>query len=192
VGEAIELTHERTKKIAAGIGRRYAKLLAAQGARDANEERAVLVDALRYLQATAKELGWIDARRFGFATASEAAFLARFVDDLSLRLAALPVIERDFKATAEGAPVFASFYDALQISLGGKQRYGTQIAADRRGDPVVLPLDRRAEVDAARGKLGLPTLADYLGQVSREAYQGRAIQIAQGDVVPSLDPGTGG
>jgi hypothetical protein len=71
----------------------------------------------------------------------------------------------------------------LQVVMGGKQLYGTQIAPEVAGEPVVLPLEKRAEVDAARRKLGLPPLPETLATLSREIFQGRPVRIAEGEVV---------
>jgi hypothetical protein len=47
----------------------------------------------------------------------------------------------------------------------------------------VLPLEKRAEVDAARRKLGLPPLPETLATLSREVFQGRPVRIAEGEVL---------
>jgi hypothetical protein len=72
--------------------------------------------------------------------------------------------------------LYSVLYDGLQISLGQKQKYGTQIAEDETG-PFVLPLANSFEVDAYRRAIGLSSLQEYLALASRTLFDGREIRL---------------
>jgi hypothetical protein len=52
--------------------------------------------------------------------------------------------------------------DRLELSLGKRQRYGSQVATDERGEIFVLPVEDPAKVDALRESLGLIPLKEYV------------------------------
>jgi hypothetical protein len=183
LGKVKELAPERVTAIRADLEQRVRRAAEARKKTDLNDWRLAVADNLRYLRELTAEIGWIDARRFGVKAASQAATLAQDGSDVLLMLAALPFLEKDLKPVPEGAPVYSGFYDALQVALGGKQRYGTQIVPDGAGEPVVLPIESRAQVDPARKKIGLEPLADFLALTSRSLFQGKTIRIAEGEVV---------
>jgi hypothetical protein len=183
LGKAKTLAPERVAAVQADLEQRVRRAAEARKKPDLNDWRLAVADNLRHLRELTAEIGWIDARRFGVKAASQAATLAQDGADVLLMLAALPFLEKDLKPVPEGAAVYSGFYDALQVALGGKQRYGTQIAPDGAGEPVVLPMESRAQVDPARKKIGLEPLADFLALASRSLYQGKPIRIAEGEVV---------
>ncbi|HYG65471.1 MAG TPA: hypothetical protein VEL74_23015 [Thermoanaerobaculia bacterium] len=183
LGKAKELAPERVAAIRADLEQRVRRAAEARKKTDLNDWRLAVADNLRYLGELTAEIGWIDARRFGVQASSQAATLAQDGSDVLLMLAALPFLEKDLKPVPDGAPVYSGFYDALQVALGGKQRYGTQIVPDRAGEPVVLPIESRAQVDPIRKKIGLEPLADFLALTSRSLFQGKTIRIAEGEVV---------
>ncbi|HYG63656.1 MAG TPA: DUF6624 domain-containing protein, partial [Thermoanaerobaculia bacterium] len=183
LGKVKALAPERVRTVQSELEQRTLNAQKARESKDPNQRLAVDADNIDFLRRLTAEVGWIDAGRFGVTAASQAAVLAQNSLNVLLMLAALPKVEKDLKDLPEGGPVFAAFYDALQVALGGKQRYGTQVVPDAEGDPVVLPLERRAEVDAARRKLGLPSLPEALALLSREVFDGKPVRIAEGEVV---------
>ncbi|HYG62344.1 MAG TPA: hypothetical protein VEL74_07170 [Thermoanaerobaculia bacterium] len=183
LAKAKELAPERVAAIRADLDQRVRRAAEARKKTDLNEWRLAVADNLRYLRELTAENGWIDVRRFGVKAASQAATLAQDGSDVLLMLAALPFLEKDLKPVPEGAAVYSGFYDALQVALGGKQRYGTQIVPDGAGEPVVLPIESRAQVDPVRKKIGLEPLAEFLALASRSLFQGKTIRIAEGEVV---------
>ena len=178
-----DLRPELVQMVQGELERRTVQAAEAQKSNDENQRRVVEAENLRYLREVTARVGWIDARRFGAKAASQGAVLAQNSLDILLMLAALPHLERDLKPLPEAREVFSSFHDSLQVAMGGKQLYATQIAPDVAGEPVVLPLEKRTEVDAARRKLGLPPLPETLATLSREVFQGRPVRIAEGEVV---------
>jgi hypothetical protein len=130
-----------------------------------------------YLTQLLAEVGWIDSPRFGTQISVYAVILAKHTHDLRLMMTILPRAERDLKTPKEGQ-TFAILYDALQLDLGHKQLYGTQIAVDDQG-PFVLPMEEsREKVNRRLKDMGLPDLDEYLAVV-RQAYPGKEVQIRQ-------------
>ena len=129
------------------------------------------------------EIGWVERRTFGASTAGSALVLAKHCNDLSLMMTLLPFIERDFKnpGNNDDAQVYAVFYDGLQLALGNKQKYGSQLGEDRNGNPMVLPLEDVERVDQLRKELGLAPLAEYLELASKFFYEGRPIRLPRAD-----------
>jgi hypothetical protein len=88
----------------------------------------------------------------------------------------LPYAERDLKESGDGQ-TFAILYDALQLDLGRKQLYGTQLSEDAQG-PFVLPMEEpREKVNERLKRLGLPDLDEYLSLASQALYSGKRVQI---------------
>jgi hypothetical protein len=82
-------------------------------------------------------------------------------------LAALPQIEKDFRHAGDDAQAFAIVYDSVQLDLGRKQRFGTQIRGVAEGKPFVLPLEDPQRVDTLRKEIGLPPLSEYLADAGK-------------------------
>ncbi|HEY2291356.1 MAG TPA: DUF6624 domain-containing protein [Thermoanaerobaculia bacterium] len=101
--------------------------------------------------------------------------------DLSLLMGILPFVEKDYKEPSADNVVFAILYDGLQIDLGRKQRYGTQLGIDSGGNPMVLPLEDASKVEQFRKDLGLPPLAEYLQLASEGLYKGKPIRMPRDD-----------
>ncbi len=169
------------------IQRQLADLLAAdQGIRkDGNtsvaERIAVGREVDRNFHRLLKEVGWIDVPRFGDQASSDAGVLAKHSGDLALLTAVLPLVERDLAHSEDTSQVFAIFYDETQIALGRKQRYGSQLQVDAKGEPFVLPLEDPERVEELRRSIALPPLADYLRDASEALFGGRAIRMARPD-----------
>ncbi len=62
--------------------------------------------------------------------------------------------------------MYSVLYDELQITLGNRQRYGTQIDTDKDGHPYILPLEDLGKVDQYRKDIGILSFKDYLKLVS--------------------------
>lgn len=140
------------------------------------EDQAVRTDAARqgdmqkvdgdnteYLIKLIQEVGWIDNVRFGRNAAQAAFLIVQHSGHMKLMLAALPEIEKDLKKKVGDPQDYALLYDRLQLFLGEKQRYGTQIGQNANGEAVVLPLEDKAKVEQFRKEIGLFPLAQYLG-----------------------------
>jgi hypothetical protein len=145
------------------------------------QRHAVIAENLAFLEALVRKVGWIDAGRFGRQAAANAVILAKHGEDLPLIMAAMPSVEADFKHAGDDAQMYTIFYDELMIELGGKQRYGTQLAEDAQRAPFVLPLEDRARVDEWRKEIGLVPLADYLAVASKYLYKGHPIRLPRDD-----------
>lgn len=119
-------------------------------------------DNTAWLKKTVAKHGWIGEARFGTSAANAAFLIVQHSMDLPLMMAALPWIEKDVRAKKIGPQPYALLFDRLQIQLGFKQRYGTQIGQNEQGRPIVLPLEDRSRVDEFRKEIGLFPLSEYL------------------------------
>jgi hypothetical protein len=126
------------------------------------EMQTVDGDNTQYLRTLVMDIGWIDAKRFGKQTATNAFLIVQHSGDLRLMQAALPEIEKDMKAGVGDPQDYALLYDRLKLNLGERQRYGSQIGQDKEGNPIVLPLEDKAKVEEFRKAIGLFPLSQYL------------------------------
>jgi hypothetical protein len=122
---------------------------------------------LEYLRGLMLQVGWIDAERFGYPTANAAFFFIQHSWDVPLMMAALPWIEKDVEAGRTEGEDYALLFDRLQLAIGEKQRYGTQVGIDSSNAAFVFPLEEPERVDDHRKTLGLMPLAEYVGLVAR-------------------------
>lgn len=117
-------------------------------------------------------VGWIDAARFGAEAAGQALAMVNHFDNFRLSMTVLPLARKD---AVHGAQAFAVLYDALQLKLGRRQRYGTQMATDARGETYVLPLEDPAKVDQYLREIGAPPLARTLADYRDAVTPGKAL-----------------
>jgi hypothetical protein len=135
---------------------------------------------LIYLRELIREVGWIDATRFGAKTSVYTVILAKHTRDLRLMMTILPWAEKDLKQSGDGQ-TFAVLYDGLQLELGRKQLYGTQIGEDRDG-PYVLPFEGSPEsVNQRLLDMGLPPFDEYLSEISQALYSGKRVRVDRKD-----------
>jgi len=119
-------------------------------------------DNTEFLRTLIEELGWIDAERFGRESAEAAFLLVQHSPDLRLMRTALPRIEKDVRAKRIDGQNYALLFDRVQLNLGWKQRYGSQIGITEQGAKVLMPCEDFESVDQRRSELGMGTLANYL------------------------------
>jgi RNA polymerase sigma factor (sigma-70 family) len=186
LGDPREVPEEKLKAVQRELAKRYKADQAVradlvgdpQKANDPKKVKEMVKvdsDNTAYLVKTVKEVGWIDVPRFG-KEASDAAFLlVQHSANVPLMLAALPLIEKDVQAKRLDGQPFALLYDRLQLMTGGKQRYGTQLGANDKDEPVVPAVEDRAKVDQYRKELGMVPLAEYLKLF--ETGTGKKIEI---------------
>jgi hypothetical protein len=116
-----------------------------------------------YMRNLILEVGWIDAKRFGYPTSTNAFLLVQHSWDPSLMLSVLPRIMEDVDAGLMAGESYALLYDRAQLALGRPQRFGSQVAKSPSGEWIVLPLEDPEGVDSRRKEWGLPPLKDYVG-----------------------------
>lgn len=173
VGAAITALRQRAKTPEA----LHAGMRGPEISRLGSHVSAVDADNTRYLLALVREVGWIDATRFGEQAARDAFLIVQHSGNLLLMRSALAHIEsdarRDPKALGES---FALLFDRTRLSLGEKQRYGSQLTRATDGALVVQPLEDPDGVDARRATMGLEPLDDYL-----ERYRARGERVRRSD-----------
>lgn len=140
----------------------------------------IMADNLRYLRDLTHQVGWIDIPRFGKPAASAAILIAKHGSDLRLMKAALPEVLRDVKEHGGSGEMFSVLYDELQITLGQRQRYGTQFIPDAKGQPFVLPIEDITKVDLFRKEIGILSFQEYLKMVS-DNLGGASVRVAGSD-----------
>jgi hypothetical protein len=122
----------------------------------------VLSSNTKYLKGLVSIVGWIDVRRFGYPASTAAFFIVQHSDDLPLMLAVLPGIKEDVDAGRTDGDAYALLFDRLQLNLGEKQRYGSQVMRDEFGDASLLPVEDPGRLDDLRKGLGMVPIAQYL------------------------------
>lgn len=140
-----------------------------------------MIQNKEYLKSLIQELGWIDIHRFGEETSGNAIVMAKHSEDLSFMVGILPFVEKDLKSPHEDNVMLAILYDGLQIDLGRKQHYGTQLGTDPEGHPMVLQLEDVTKVEQFRKEIGLPPLAEYLKLASEGLFSGKPIRMPRAD-----------
>ncbi|HEV7506776.1 MAG TPA: DUF6624 domain-containing protein [Thermoanaerobaculia bacterium] len=141
---------------------------------------AIMADNLQYLRDLTRRVGWIDIPRFGKRSAAAAILIAKHGQDLVLMKSALPIVERDVKKNGGSGEMFSVLYDGLQVTLGNKQRYGTQIAEDEKGRPFIMPLEDPSRVDAYRKEIGILSFKEYL-KLASDNMGGVTLRVAGDD-----------
>lgn len=180
LGMGQRLTPERVQTIHAELEDRVRKDQEVRLDPDKAAQRAA-VDAenARYLKGLVQEIGWIDRERFGLEASHYAFVLVQHSGDLSLMMAVLPRLEGDFRGT-DYAQDYALLYDRLQLKLGKKQRYGTQIGEDAQGNPFVKPMEDPESVEDRWKQLGLGSFSSYLADASKILFAGKPIRLPSG------------
>lgn len=146
--------------------------------RSKNPERtSILADNIRYLREVVTTYGWIDISRFGKSAAAAAILIVKHSSDLRLVQDALSVAERDAKENGGGKELVSILVDDCLISLGQKQKYGTQITEDEHGRPYVIPVEDLRKVEEYRKELGILSWKEYLAKASEALYGGAPIRI---------------
>ena len=125
--------------------------------------------------------GWIDLKRFGLKSSGAAIVMAKHSADTRLLLAALPVIERDLASDPHFAQTFAIADDQLLLSLGEKQRYGSQVCSDGGERPRLCSVEEPSRLDARRASIGLPPITEYLQLVSKMLFKGQPVSVPADD-----------
>ncbi len=132
----------------------------------------------KYLIDLVKEVGWIDAERFGSATQHDAFLILMHTQNPALKLACLPSLEKEVRAGRFDAESYAGLYDRYCLQVALPDRYGMHITPNDKGELVVGPLEDRTRVDEFRKVIGLPPLAKYLDRY-REENGGKAVRILE-------------
>lgn len=148
------------------------RLMKDQAVRQADESdgekiREIDVANTGYLKALATELGWIDVERFGKGASLAAFVIVQHSGDVRLMKAVLPFIEKDVKAKHFDGQLYALLYDRLQLLVGGRQRFGTQVIPNAQGEMVVVNLESEDKVDEFRAEIGMTPLRDYLKSLEK-------------------------
>lgn len=175
---AMPVAAETAKAIAAEIEKRNAadqQLLKAKAPLDQIRSTQDANDA--WLRETTMRYGWIDAARFGGKAAGAAIVMAKHSTDTRLLMAALPLIERDLANDRQFAQTFAIAFDQLLLSLGQRQRYGSQICAESGQHPFLCAVETPSRLDERRAAIGLEPLREYLDLVSKMLYKNEPVRV---------------
>jgi hypothetical protein len=116
----------------------------------------------KFLRQLVSRVGWIDAGRFGYGAAFRAELLLLHSLDAAMMMAALPVIQKDVEEGRLFGDSYALVYDKLQILLGKKQRFASQVDYDAQSRPYLRPTEQPETADERRAQWGLVPLAQYI------------------------------
>ncbi len=142
-----------------------------------NQIGAVDTENTRYITKLIQEYGWIDVKRFGQSASNTAFLIVQHIGTLPLMISVLPEIEKDMKAgLLNDGQNFALLYDRTQLYLGNKQKYGTQVGQNDKGDPIVLPLEDKTKVEQYRKELRMFSLEQYLSVFEKQF--GKKVQFS--------------
>ncbi len=148
-----------------------------------DEMRAVDLDNTRFLVELVRDVGWIDAERFGEEARRAAFLIVQHSPSLRLMATVLPVLETEANADPATGDPYAYLYDRLQLSLCGQQRYGTQLHVGPDGTHYVVRLDDPAGVDERRASLGMGPLEEYL-----DLFRASGTRVVIGDLPAAVAP----
>ncbi|HVR87856.1 MAG TPA: DUF6624 domain-containing protein [Planctomycetota bacterium] len=167
----------KLKEIQSDLAKRIVEDQAVRTQGDRKQDMAsVDADNTKFLRGLVQDLGWLDAKRFGRETATRAFLIVQHSGDLRLMQAALPEIEKDMRSGIGDPQDYALLYDRLKLRLGERQRYGSQIGQNQKGDPIVLPLEDKSKVEEYRKAIGLFPLSQYL-EIMKRQY-GKEVQFS--------------
>lgn len=125
-----------------------------------------------WLRAYVAKNGWPTIGGVGPMAANAAWLLVQHADhDPAFQLEALRLME-PLVATGElNKSNYAYLYDRIMLKVMGKQRYATQFAGCRDGDPArpLRPMEDSdpARIDALRAEMGIGSLVQYREQMDR-------------------------
>jgi len=114
-------------------------------------------DNTNYLIKLVEKIGWIDRKRFGQETSTEAFLIVQHSGNVGLMVVALPKLKEDGQLSS-----YALVYDRLQLMIGKKQLYGSQLSISSEGEAGLMPLEDPENVDKLRKEVGLEPLAQYI------------------------------
>jgi hypothetical protein len=169
LGEAAPLPAEQVTELQRELAQRGERDQAVRTGFTGQPDPAQLEEMVRvdhdntaWLSQRIAAVGWIDGSRFGAEAASAAFLIVQHSGELPLMMAALPAIERDVRDHGSDGQHYALLWDRLQVNLGRKQRYGSQLGIDEQGRYLVVAIEERDEVDARRKELRMTPLKNYL------------------------------
>ncbi len=167
--QAAKLAPDKVKTACESLEKLYKDDQSARSGKASVEEvLKVQAENTKGLKMLLAEVGWIDVARFGAKASNQALMLAQHSGDLPLMMAALVEVKKDVKDQAMDAQGYAMLYDRLQLMLGEKQRYGTQVGKTGASDYAILPLEDPAKVNDFRKEIGLFPLEDYVKDLKKK------------------------
>jgi hypothetical protein len=116
-----------------------------------------------------KEFGWPGPELVG-EDGRDAAFILIQHGDYQFQKEVLPLVREAYRADKLPGQFYALLLDRVLVREGKPQVYGTQAkSADKwKGhEPVLDPIEDKANVDKRRAEVGLPPLAEYLVTLKR-------------------------
>ena len=144
---------------------------------DSGAMHKVDADNTAYLLKLVSQYGWIDADRFGSDASLSAWFIVQHSGHIPLMLAVLPETRKELgkRKTAKFgigqvnvAESYAMLYDRVQWMLGNKQRYGSQMGQNEKGETIILALEDPRKVDDFRVEIGLEPILPGLKLMAQQ------------------------
>ncbi len=114
-----------------------------------------------------QDVGWLSKARFGPETRHGAFLIVQHSGSIRLMRTVLPCMALEVKHNRELGQSYALLYDRLHISLGQKQRYGSQAQPNPDGSQTIGRLEDRTRVDEWRNQMGMEPLEAYAKGLER-------------------------
>jgi hypothetical protein len=203
LGEIKEVPAEELKTIKEQLGQRFKEDQAVRDAGKGGAENWSKIDTKKmgavdagntaYLLSIVSKYGWIDASRFGEDASQAAWFMVQHSGHLPLMLAVLPEIKKHLgtkarvtiaygNAAVQGevnqSEAYAMLYDRVMVMAGQKQRYGSQMGQNDKGQTLILALEDPKKVDHFRAEIGLEPILPGLESLEKQ-NPSQAIRIEE-------------
>lgn len=129
----------------------------------------------KYLSEIIKKFGWINVDRFGIKTSTNAFLIVQHSGNLPLMVKVLEEIKKDFEQKKGDPQDFALLYDRTKLNIGEKQKYGSQVSMNEKGETLVLALEDKNNVEKNRKEIGLFPLSQYLQFFSQQSKSKKVV-----------------
>lgn len=114
-----------------------------------------------------QDVGWLSKARFGPETRFGAFLIVQHSGSVRLMRTVLPLMAMEVTRDRELGQSYALLYDRLQITLGQKQRYGSQAQPNPDGSQTIGRLEDRTRVNEWRNEMGMEPLEAYARGLER-------------------------
>ena len=131
------------------------------------QQREVDEANFRRLDEIVKQYGWPGKTLVGEEASSVAHLLIQHAD-LDRQKRYLPMLKSAAGAGETGAWTVAMLEDRIRVSGGQNQLYGSNFERRPDGTCVITPIEDPVHLDERRQAVGLPSIQEYLREVSRQ------------------------
>ena len=121
----------------------------------------------QHISSLLRQSGWITKAGYGIKAQLAAFNMVRFGGNLQVMRSVLPALEAELGEDPELGYLYTLLFDSTQLSLGGKQLYGTILLPDMDGKMRMRRVRDKGSLDQRRREMGLPPIAEFLANFER-------------------------